>query len=68
MQQPDSQPALTDAAIARVIACRYGDGGVYMTPGPARRHALEAAISAGFVSRDGFLTRKGRHLVARFES
>lgn len=68
MQQSNRQPALTDAAIARVIARRYGDGGVYIPPGPARRDALKAAISAGFVSQDGFLTRKGRQLVARFES
>ncbi|MEX2479519.1 MAG: hypothetical protein WD928_01535 [Gammaproteobacteria bacterium] len=55
-------------AIAQVIACHYGDGDVYVPRSAARRAALRLAIDAGFVSREGFLTREGRRLLARFQS
>lgn len=55
-------------AIAQVIACHYGDGGVYVPRSAARRATLRSAIDAGFVSREGFLTREGRRLLARFQS
>lgn len=55
-------------AIARVIACHYGDGDVYVPRSAARRATLRLAIDAGFVSREGFLTREGRRLLARFHS
>ena len=56
-----------DLAIARVIAHHYGDGGVYLPRIDNRRATLHRAIANGFVSDDGFITRKGRHLLARFE-
>lgn len=56
-----------DQAIARLIARRYGDGGVYVPRQQARRGTLKDAIAAGFVSEDGFITSKGRRLLARFD-
>ena len=57
----------SERAIARVIAHRYGDGGVYIPRQERRPVALELAIADGFVSQDGFITRKGRRLLARID-
>ena len=54
-------------AIARLIARHYGDGGVYLPRSGAGPETLMVAIANGFVSRDGFITRKGRQLLARTE-
>ena len=62
------QPARErEQAIARLLACRYGDGGVYVPRYARRGNELKEAIAAGFISEDGFVTRKGRHLLARFD-
>lgn len=53
--------------IVRVIARRYGDGGIYLPRTHDQRDALRRAIDGGFVSHEGFLTRAGRRLVARWE-
>lgn len=53
--------------IARLIARRYGDGGVYLAPGEGARRTLQSAQQRGFVSFDGFITRKGRALLATTE-
>jgi len=66
----DVQSALSvdfQMAIARVIACRYGDGGLYLPREREPAAALALAMRAGFVSEDGFVTRKGRSLLARFD-
>lgn len=60
------QPAEQERAIVRVIARRYGDGGIYVPRTQGHRDTLRRAIEAGFVSTDGFLTRAGRRLVARW--
>ena len=54
-------------AIARLIAYRYGDGGIYLPRQACHSDALEDAIAGGFVSEDGFVTRKGRQLLAQFD-
>ncbi len=56
-----------DQAIARLISRRYGDGGVYVPRQQSRRGSLAEAIAKGFVSEEGFLTSKGRRLLARFD-
>ena len=52
-------------AIARLLAHRYGDGVVYIPRERGNRGLLEHAVADGFVSADGFVTRKGRNLLAR---
>tara|TARA_X000001036_G_scaffold109870_1_gene102929 strand:- start:114 stop:317 length:204 start_codon:yes stop_codon:yes gene_type:complete len=59
-------PDANELDIARVIGRHYGDGAVYMTQDEDQATALSRAISEGFVSEDGFLTRKGREFLVRF--
>ncbi len=59
-------PDANELDIARVIGRHYGDGAVYMTQDKDQATALSRAISEGFVSEDGFLTRKGREFLVRF--
>jgi hypothetical protein len=54
-----------EQAIAQVIARHYGDGGVYLPRDFQRFDAMKQAVADGFVSEDGFVTRKGRRLLAR---
>lgn len=54
----------TEIAIAQLLGHRYGDGGVYV-PRDGAAQLLRVAIDAGFLSEDGYVTRKGRALVAR---
>jgi hypothetical protein len=56
----------SDIDIARLIGRHYGDGGVYLTQDRNQQETFSRAISGGFVSREGFLTRKGRQLLAQF--
>ena len=60
------RPDANELDIARVIGRHYGDGAVYMTQDEDQATALSRAISEGFVSEDGFLTRKGREFLVRF--
>lgn len=53
--------------IAKVIACRGVDGCVRLLPGDAGSKTLEQAVARGFVSGDGYITRKGRRLLARID-
>ncbi|MSR15252.1 MAG: hypothetical protein EXR86_11940 [Gammaproteobacteria bacterium] len=50
--------------VAEVLSYRYGDGTLYF-PRSGRRHHLDAAIAGGFVSEEGFVTRKRRNWIAR---
>lgn len=59
-------PDANESDIARVIGRHYGDGAVYMTQDEDQATALSRAIAEGFVSEDGFLTRKGREFLVRF--
>ena len=59
-------PNANESDIARVIGRHYGAGAVYKTQDENQATALSKAISEGFVSEDGFLTRKGRELLVRF--
>lgn len=54
----------TEIAIAQLLSHRYGDGGVYVSRDGATQ-LIRVAIDAGFLSEDGYVTRKGRALVAR---
>jgi hypothetical protein len=67
MSQSTIKPAsdVPEAQIAAMLECRYGDGMVYLPRGtPAG--ILNAARQHGFVDDEGYLTRKGRALLARY--
>lgn len=53
----------TESAIAQLLNHRYGDGRVYI-PRDQPAQLLHKAIAAGFVSEEGYVTRKGRALLA----
>ena len=50
--------------MAKLLSNRYGDGLIYL-PKASQTGALSDAIKAGFVSEDGYLTRKGRNFLAQ---
>lgn len=63
-----ANPVSSDAgpprsALAQLLTQRYGDGAVYLSRHQSPR-LLEAARAAGLISPDGYLTRKGRQLLA----
>ncbi|MCI0400951.1 MAG: hypothetical protein L0Y67_08375 [Gammaproteobacteria bacterium] len=59
-------PVITEVQIAQILQHRYGDGLVYL-PKSAPRAVLSRAVQLGFVDADGYLTRKGRLLLARYQ-
>jgi hypothetical protein len=59
------EAAVQESQIAAMLECRYGDGMVYLPRGTPR-NILHAAMEHGFVDADGYLTRKGRALLARY--
>ena len=56
----------SDARIAAVLHYRYGDGFVYL-PKRRSKDLYLMARKIGYIDSDGYLTRKGRALLARFE-
>lgn len=55
----------SEKELVRVLACRYGDGTVYLPKGMPGMLFL-ACQGLGLISADGFITRTGRELVARY--
>jgi hypothetical protein len=51
--------------IAELLECRFGDGMVYL-PKTKPRQLLYLAVINGFIDTEGYLTRKGRLLLARY--
>ena len=51
--------------LVRVLAYRYGDGTVYLPKGMPGMLFL-ACQELGLICADGFITRTGRELVARY--
>jgi hypothetical protein len=49
--------------LARVLQHRYGDGSVYL-PRTGGRQVLRRCMQLGLVSDEGFITKKGRELLA----
>ena len=56
---------LEERQMAELLECRYGDGMVYL-PRTRPRQLLSIAKSAGFIDAEGYLTRKGRILLAHY--
>lgn len=68
MHMPDEH--LSDPSeheLVEVLEHRFGDGIVYVPKegGSAARRNFVRAVELGYISEDGYLTRKGRALVAR---
>lgn len=70
--QPDSSeqaiPTPTESEenqIAALLQCRFGDGMAYL-PKRLPGSLLEIATRFGFVDAEGYLTRRGRALLARY--
>ncbi|MGH8520129.1 MAG: hypothetical protein ACREU9_01525 [Gammaproteobacteria bacterium] len=52
--------------IASVLRHHYGDGDLYVPEGTPES-VVYKAIALGYLSEDGYLTRKGRDLLAQHE-
>lgn len=55
-----------EARIAQVLEHRYGDGMVYL-PKEWPEQLLSLARQFEFIDEEGYLTRKGRTLLARYQ-
>ena len=55
----------SERELVRVLACRYGDGTVYLPKGMPGMPFF-ACQELGLISADGFITRAGRELAARY--
>jgi hypothetical protein len=53
-----------ESCMAELLGRRFGDGTLYLAP-DSRGDLINIAIELGFLSADGYLTRKGRALVTR---
>ena len=56
---------IEERQIAELLECRFGDGMVYL-PKTKPMQLLRAAVLNGFIDAEGYLTRKGRILLARY--
>ncbi len=63
--QEEIEPEL-ESDIAKVLQYRYGDGLVYL-PSNQPDSLLRMAKSRGYVDQEGYLTRKGRYLLAKYQ-
>ena len=55
-----------ESDIAKILQHRYGDGLVYL-PTNQPESLLRMAKKHGFIDGEGYLTRKGRYLLARYQ-
>lgn len=60
------QQELPEAQIATILQYRYGDGLVYH-PRHKPKSLYKQAIQSGYIDTEGYLTRKGRTLIARYK-
>lgn len=61
--EPDQE---LESDIARVLEYRYGDGLVFL-PKSQPDGLFKIAKTRGFIDTEGYLTRKGRHLLAKYQ-
>ena len=55
-----------ESDIAKVLQFRYGDGLVYL-PSNQPESLFKMARNKGFIDQEGYLTRKGRYLLAKYQ-
>lgn len=58
---------INEQQIANVLEFRYGDGLVYVPKNVSKQLYL-LAKNLGFINPEGYLTGKGRALIARYSS
>lgn len=58
-------PELTERQIAGILQFRFGDGLVYL-PKNQSNYLYSLAKKLGFINAEGYLTRKGRILLAHY--
>lgn len=64
--EPVQHPAeYEETQIAAALRCQFADGKDCL-PRNVIARLLERAVTSGFVDQDGFLTRRGRLLLARY--
>jgi hypothetical protein len=56
----------TESEIALILQHRYGDGMVYL-PRHKSKALFALAIQRGYIDKDGYVTRKGRTLIASYK-
>ncbi|MGK0298103.1 MAG: hypothetical protein ACI9XC_001721 [Gammaproteobacteria bacterium] len=66
VQRHVAQSDVTESQIATILQYRYGDGMVYL-PKHKPRLLYSIATERGFIDGEGYLTRKGRALIARYK-
>ncbi len=57
---------ILESDIAEALQYRYGDGLVYL-PKNQPENLYKQAANEGFVDNEGYLTRKGRNLLAKYQ-
>ncbi len=65
LAQDQNVPGDQESQIAAVLEYRYGDGLVYL-PRNQPKTLYTLARKNGFIDAEGYLTRKGRVLLARY--
>jgi hypothetical protein len=63
--EPMAENPVPESQIAALLECRFGDGMVYL-PRHLPKVLFSTAMERGFIDREGYLTRKGRALLARY--
>lgn len=65
LAQDHNEPDDQESQIAAVLEYRYGDGLVYL-PRHQPKTLYTLARKNGFINAEGYMTRKGRVLLARY--
>lgn len=63
MQQWLDETRVSESDIVKILSNRFGDGVVYMSKNMPKR-VYHLAVKRGFISQEGYITRKGRVLLA----
>ncbi len=66
LQQSFTEQPDPESQIAMILAYRYGDGMVYLPRHKPKSLYSEAKLR-GYIDAEGYVTRKGRALIARYK-
>ena len=65
VQQLVDDARISETDIVKLLSSRFGDGVVYLSKNMPRK-VYNLAVKKGFISPEGYVTRKGRSLLAQF--